>query len=108
MHRRVSNRPGSCRLILAQPLLGLSRYELVLYFKFNSLYIISENISHLGVFLYRVAVAVFNVCYKDKLEGNICVYVPLNLSVNMCGDQTHSVTYATGDQTHSVTYATYI
>ena len=87
MHRRVSNRPGSCRLILAQPLIGLSRYEFVLYFKFNSLYIISKNISHLGVFLYRVAVAVlFNVYYKDKLEGNIFVYVPLNLSVNMCGD----------------------
>ena len=28
----------------------MSQYELVLYYKFNSLYVISENISHLGVF----------------------------------------------------------
>ena len=47
--------------------MNMSRYELVLDFKFNNLYIISENISHLGVFEYRVGAAI--LCELSNLQG---------------------------------------
>ena len=48
----------------------LSRHEL--NFKFNRLYIISENISHLGAFLYRIGTAiVYDVFNNVKLADNI-------------------------------------
>ena len=61
----------------------LSRYELVLYFKFNRLHVVCLNISYLGVFLHRVGAAILcNVFYKDKLDGNV-VYNSANLSINV-------------------------
>ena len=62
-------------MYICTTLVHLSRYELVLYFKFNRLYIISENISHLLVFSYRLGPAILcEVYYKDKSEDNIFVY----------------------------------
>ena len=64
-------------------MIPMSRYELVLYFKFNRLYIIYENMSDLGVLLYSVGAAIFyNVFSNDKWVGNI-FYVQLNY-VLMC------------------------